>query len=281
MEKYCDLHTHSVFSDGTCTPAEIISLAEDAGLSAVALCDHNTVAGLPDFQAAARTSTVEAVAGIELSTEYLNKDLHIVGLYIRPEFYGDISARMEDYSRRKTESNMDLCEGLCRHGYPITYEEICARFPGGNVNRAHFAALLTEKGFASSVRDAFDSILGEEIGIYHPPKRFEVLESIAYLKSLGAVPILAHPFLDLKEDELEVFLPVAKEAGLAGMETIYSTFDAAERALASRIAEKHGLLPSGGSDFHGENKPDICIGRGRGDLFVPFSYLEDIRKKLQ
>lgn len=272
MERYCDLHTHSLYSDGTCTSAEIIGMAVSTGLSVVALCDHNTVAGLPEFHAAAQGKSVEAVGGIEVSTEYLGKDIHIVGLYIEPEHYGRITAMMEDANRRKQENNLRLIEVLNKNGYDISYEELCARIPGGNVNRAHVAAVLTEKGYTTSIKDAFDTLLSEKRGYYIPPKRLAVLDVIAFLRSIGVVSVLAHPFLDLTEPELEVFLPQAKEAGLVGMETLYSTFDSSEREAAARIAQKHGLLPSGGSDFHGCNKPDIRLGRGRGDLFVPDSF---------
>ena len=186
---------------------------------------------------------------------------------------------MEDYNRRKMESNRNLVAALSRGGYEISYDELCAQNPGGNINRAHFAAMLTEKGYTSSIQNAFDTLLADDGDYYRPPERFAVMDAIAYLKSLGAVTVLAHPFLDLTEEELEIFLPKAKEAGLDGMETIYSTFSDIERAAATRIAEKFGLVFSGGSDFHGANKPDIRIGRGKGDLFVPASFLEKIKKK--
>ena len=277
MGNYCDLHTHSIYSDGTYTPTEIVAEALQAGLSAVALCDHNTIAGLPEFHAAAQGKSVEAVGGIELSTECLGKDVHIVGLYIHPRHYNDITAMMEEMRRLKTESNLRLLEVLAGQGCPIDYDELCAQNPGGNINRAHIAAALTKKGYTSSIRHAFDTLLSEKHGFYKPPKRLAVLDAIAYLHSIGAVPILAHPFLDLTVEQLDLFLPQAKEAGLIGMETLYSCFDAAEREAAACAAGKYGLLPSGGSDFHGGNKPDIQLGRGRGDLFVPDIFLEAIR----
>lgn len=279
MERYCDLHTHSVFSDGTCTPKQIIELAEEAGLAAVALCDHNTVAGLPDFLEAAKGREIEAVGGVELSTEYKDKDLHIVGLYIRPECYAGITEMMEETNRRKLESNRALVESLSSLGYVLDYEELAAQHPGGTMNRAHIAAALTEKGYTASIQEAFDGVLADDGGIYHPPKRIGTMEAISYLKSIGAVSVLAHAFYDFTEQELEEFLPLAKNAGLDGMEILYSSFNDEQRAAAARIAEKYGMLPSGGSDFHGGNKPHIRIGRGKGDLFVPLSFLEGIKEQ--
>lgn len=279
MERYCDLHTHSVFSDGTCTPGQIVDLAVEMGLSAVALCDHNSVDGLPDFFAAAQGKPVEAVGGIELSTEYRGKDLHIVGLFIRPEHYDGIAAVLEQANRDKAESNRKLVKTLQSLGYELDYDEICAQHPRGQINRAHIGAWLTEKGYTKSIRHAFSTLLSEELGYYQPPRRITSLEAIAYLKSIGAVTILAHPFLDLSREELAEFLPLAKEAGLDGMETLYSCFDRAERETAAAFAQKFDLLPSGGSDFHGRNKPDIALGRGRGDLYVPESFLAAMKKR--
>lgn len=279
MEKYCDLHTHSTFSDGTCTPAQIVDMAVQIGLCAVALCDHNTIAGLPDFFTAAQGKPIEAIGGVELSTEHHGKTLHIVGLCLHPSQYAGITALMERANRDKEESNRELVENLRRVGYSLVYEEICANYAGGQINRAHIAAALTDKGYTPSIEDAFRTLLSKKSGYYHEPRRITALDAIAYLKSIGAVTILAHPFLDFNEEELVAFLPSAKEAGLDSMETLYSKFDAQQRTAATRIAEQFALLPSGGSDFHGEHKPDILLGRGRGDLFVPASFLTAIKQR--
>lgn len=279
MEKYCDLHTHSTFSDGTCTPAQIVDMAMQIGLCAVALCDHNTIAGLPDFFTAAQGKPIEAIGGVELSTEHHGKTLHIVGLCLQPSHYAGITALMERANRDKEESNRELVENLQRAGYYLVYEEICANYAGGQINRAHIAAALTDKGYTPSIEDAFRTLLSKKSGYYHEPRRITALDAIAYLKSIGAVAILAHPFLDLNEAELVAFLPSAKEAGLDGMETLYAKFDAQQRTIAAQIAQQFALLPSGGSDFHGEHKPDILLGRGRGDLFVPASFLTAIKHR--
>ena len=280
MERYCDLHTHSVFSDGTCTPGQIVDMAVEMGLGAVALCDHNTVAGLPDFFTAAQGKPIEAVGGVELSTEYHGKDVHIVGLYIRPEHYGSVTTLVEEMNRLKRENTRHLVEKLCAAGYDLNYNEICANSLNGNLNRAHIAAGLMEKGYVSSIKSAFHTILSEDGGYYTPPKRLAVLDAIAFLHSIGAVTILAHPFLDFGEEELMEFLPQAREAGLDGMETLYSCFDSVERETAAVLAQRFDLLPSGGSDFHGGNKPDIALGRGRGDLYVPQSFLTALRNRV-
>ena len=266
---YCDLHTHSVFSDGTYTPAQLIAEAERIGLSAVALTDHNTVAGLPDFVTAGEGSSVKAVPGCEFSTDYDGVELHILGLWIRPEHYQTVTELLEKAQREKEESNRNLVAALNAAGYAIDYEKVAARSQG-SVNRAHIAAELMEAGYISSIQEAFQSLLTKKRGFYKPPQRIGAFDCIRFIKSIGAKAVLAHPFLNLKEESaLRSFLPEAVEAGLDGMEVAYSKFTPVQTALAQQIASDFGLAFSGGSDFHGENKPDIALGVGRGDLRVP------------
>lgn len=277
MKRCCDLHTHSTYSDGTYTPRQLIEAALEIGLEAVVLSDHNNVSGLPEFLAAAEGRPVEAVGGVELSTDYGSTELHILGLYIDENYFDDINAMMLDYKFRKEESNIRLVEALRKAGYDIDYAAIRDKTPGGQVNRALIAAALTEKGYTASIKEAFSKLLSEKNGFYEPPKRITSVEAIAWLRSIGAVTILAHPLLSLSAQELDEFLPLAKKAGLDGMETRYSTYDACEQATAEALAEKYGLLQSGGSDFHGSNKPDIFLGRGRGNLEVPVTFLDAIK----
>ena len=277
MKKYCDLHTHSSFSDGTCAPAELIRLAEGAGLAAVALCDHNTAAGLPEFVAAGRESTVEAVPGVEFSTEYRGKELHILGLFIRPEHYAAVESLLAEALERKRRSNITLLEKLKEQGLAVDYEAIREE-AGGTVNRAVIGAYLVRHGCCSSMDEAFDRWLNLDRGFYVPPKRPDAFEIIRFIKSIGAVAVLAHPFLNLDEDQLRAFLELAKE--LDGMEVYYSKFTPEQTTLAGKLAEEFGLVKSGGSDFHGRNKPDISIGTGRGNLEVPLKSLEELRKRI-
>ena len=274
--KLCDLHTHSVYSDGTFTPAELIAGAKQAGLAAVALTDHNTVAGLPYFVAAAEDSGVEAVPGVEFSTDYGDVELHILALFVKPEHYAPITDLMDDMLRRKEESNQSLVEALNRAGYALDYEKIKAKTPNGQINRAHIAAELTALGYTESIQAAFKQLLSPKRGYYQPPARISSYEAIQFIKSLGCVAVLAHPFLNLDEAGLRAFLPEAVECGLDGMETVYSKYTPEQTALAMSIAAEFGLKYSGGSDFHGENKPDIALGTGRGDLQIPAKWLETL-----
>ena len=275
---YCDLHMHSVFSDGTDTPERLIQKAGQQGLGAIALCDHNTVSGLPKFLEAARSSSVLAVPGVEFSTEYNGKELHILGLFIKEKYYGEIRELLAASEKRKEESNLDLIHNLGKDGYLLDYEKIKSERPDGRVNRSHIAAELTKSGYTSSIDEAFDRLLGKKHGYYHPAKRLDSLEMIAFLKSIGAAAVWAHPFFNMKtEKEVQEFIDAAKPCGLDGMETIYSTYSQETERLAMEIAKRNGLLQSGGSDYHGKNKPDIEMGTGRGNLRIPMEFYEKLK----
>ena len=279
MEPVCDLHIHSTFSDGTLSPAGLIRLAEELGLGAVALCDHNTVAGLPEFLSAAAESTVEAVPGIEFSTDYGNTELHILALFVRPQHYAAVTERVEQLLRRKEQSNIDLVAALGKAGIILDYDAIKAANPGGVINRAVIAAEMVRLGYCESVKEAFSQWLSPERGYFHPPRRLDALETIRFIRSIGAVAVLAHPFLNLDEQGLRAFLREAVPAGLDAMEVYYPKFSDGQTALAQQIAAEFSLLPSGGSDFHGANKPDIRLGTGRNNLHIPCSVLENLARR--
>lgn len=278
MDNRCDLHTHSHYSDGTFSPAQILAEAEKTGLSSVALTDHNTVAGLPEFLAAAGGQTVEAIPGVEISTAYGDTELHIVGLFLKPETFGTVTAFLEEFNRKKEASNRTLIHNLARAGYTLDHDEICRTHPEGTVNRAVIAAALLEKGYVPSINAAFKGLLHKKGGYYIPPERLSAFDAIAFLRSVGAVPVLAHSFLNLKtEGSLRQFLSEAVPHGLAAMETMYSSYTPETTATARRIAREFGLVESGGSDFHGQTKPHIALGCGKGSLAVPASFAENLK----
>ena len=279
-----DLHTHTHFSDGTYSPAELIDEAERMGLAAIALCDHNTVRGLDEFLAAAQGRNIEAVPGIEFSTDYLTSEgrvleLHMLALFVRPKHHEAINALVAQMADNKQKSNRALIKELQRHGYDITYDEVCSE-ANGNVNRAHVAAVMTRKGYTPTIQEAFAMLLNPENGLYQPPARLPVFETIKFIRSIGAVPVLAHPFLPFKDNEagLRAFLEQAIPCGLVGMETLYSTYDKKTTALSRAIAHEYGLCESGGSDFHGERKPDIALGTGKGNLAIPYEFLNKLKE---
>ena len=271
-----DLHVHSTYSDGTLSPEELIALAEQIGLEAVALCDHNTVAGLPDFLAAAAGKKLQAVPGVEFSTDYQGTELHILGLFIEPEYYAAVTDKVNWMLIQKEQSNRDLVEALKPAGILLDYEAIRALTPNGQVNRAVIAAEMVRRGYCESVQDCFKQWLSPKRGYFKPPARLDVFDVIRFIKSIGAVAVLAHPFLNLDEAGLEQFLTEAVPCGLDAMEVYYPKFTPEQENRACRLAERFGIAFSGGSDFHGENKPDTRMGTGRGTLCVPYSILQEI-----
>ena len=278
MEQFCDLHTHSVYSDGTYTPRQLLEEAQRRGLGAIALTDHNTVAGLPVFLEEAKHFSVEAVAGVEFSTEYRDKELHLLGLFLPPEHFGEISAMLEEGVRAKEASNRDLAAALERAGYFVDYEKMVANSPNGQLNRAHFAAELTKKGYIPDIQTAFETLLSPKNGLYHAPRRPDVCQTIRFIHKIGGIAVIAHPFLDLKEEKaVRSFLEMTVPAGLDGMEVYHPRHNQEQRRQAVVLAREFGIALSGGSDFHGENKPDISLGVGRGDLAVPMEWVRTLR----
>lgn len=275
----CDLHTHSTFSDGSCSPKELLETAKAAGLVAVALTDHNTVDGLKTFLTDGKNYGIEAVAGVEISCDYNGKELHVLALFIENRL-SEMQKFLEISKSRKEESNKLLAENLVNKGYKVDYEQIKLQTVG-SINRVHFANELIKKGYIKTVKEGFDTVLSENAGFYLPPKRLTVFEVIDFIKTINAISVLAHPLLNLTKEELIEFLPEAKQMGLKAIETRYSKYSIAEQEFCTRLAKDFGLLESGGSDFHGANKPDIKIGVGQGGLQVPYKFLEAIKNSIE
>lgn len=279
MPRICDLHTHTVFSDGTYTPAELIDAAIDSGLSALAMTDHNTVSGLNDFLAAGRDKPIDIVPGVEFTTADNGVELHILGLFVKPEMFEQINEYINKASILKEESNYKLVHKLREHGYDIHYVDILENSKG-HVNRANIAAELLKKGYIGSISEGFETILSKSYGLYEPPERLSSIETISLIRSIGAVAVWAHPYIHMTFDQANEFLPRAKDAGLQGMETIYSLYDDETSRRAKEVCAHFGLCESGGSDFHGANKPDIALGKGKGNLLIPYEFYEKLHALL-
>ncbi len=274
----CDLHTHSFHSDGTYSPTELINEAQRIGLYAIALTDHNTIAGLPEFLAAAEGKNVLAIPGVEFSTDYENTELHIIALYVGKEHYDKIREITLDLLRRKEESYIDLCDALLRDGITVDYEKIKSE-AHGMPNRAHIAEALTKAGYTASIKEAFNTLLSKEGKYYKEPTKLDAFETIEFIKSMGAVAILAHPLLSLTEERLREFLPKAKVHCLDAIETLYHAYSDEQTRLAKSIAHENGILESGGSDFHGERRPQVSLGVGEGSLYVSSNVVKELEKR--
>ncbi|MBQ8725528.1 MAG: PHP domain-containing protein [Clostridia bacterium] len=272
----CDMHVHSCFSDGSSTPAQLIEEGLSVGLSAIALTDHNNIGGAEEFLKASCGKDIKAVVGTEFSTDYGDKELHILGLFIQKEHFKKVTAYCERVILNKEKSNRVMIDRLKKAGYDIDYDEV-KRNCQGTMNRAHIGAVLFKKGYTKTIEEVFDTILSKSGGIYESAKRLDAFETIKFIRSIGAVPVLAHPFLDLNESELRVFLAKATANGLIGMETEYTTYSPEQTFLARQIASEFGLKRSGGSDYHGCRKENVALATGRGNLAIPYSIYQDLR----
>ncbi len=275
-----DLHTHSNCSDGSYSVKELIDYAHEKGLSAIALTDHDTVAGLDEGIAytAGKYPDMEFVPGIEYSTVEEGKDVHIVGLYInhRDEAY---QKKLQEFKDSRINRNIKMCKKLTEEaGIPITYDELVEKNPGAVITRAHYAKLIMEKGYVKSRQEVFDRLIGDNCPYFVPREKILPEQAIEHILQAGGVPILAHPILYRMSDErLENLVKRLKAAGLMGLEAIYSTYEPREERDMKALAGKYDLLVSGGSDFHGANKKDIDLAVGRGKLFVPEELLPPIK----
>lgn len=274
--KYIDLHTHSDYSDGTCPPSVLITKAVEKGLAAFALTDHDTVSGIDDAINAVKEqkAPLKFIPGTELSVAYKDRDIHIVGLFINHKNTAfKNAARM--IIKRRDDRNMEMVSNLKKAGIPISMEALTEGNSGTVVTRAHFARFLVDNQIAATPAEAFKKYLDTDTPYYVPRKYIEPEEGIELIRNAGGVPVLAHPMhYKLKEAELEKLVKRLSFAGLMGIEVLYSNHTEQDEISAKKLAKKYNLLPSGGSDFHGSNKPAIDIGTGRGNLAVPYSYLE-------
>lgn len=272
-----DLHVHSNASDGTFTPTELISEAKRAGLSAFALTDHDTTAGIAEAVRAAEGSGIELIPGVELSTEYEKTEVHVLGLYIDPE-NALLQKHMADFRKSRDNRNVVMLEKLRAEGFDITQEALEARFPDAVITRAHIARYLLEKEYIPDMKTAFSKYIGDGCRCYVDRPKVTPIDAVDYIVAAGGTPVLAHPVMyPMSYFQLQRMLREMKAHGLSGMEAIYSENTAADEMVMKRIAREEGLLISGGSDFHGTNKPDIRLGVGRGKLYIPYSILEAIK----
>ena len=276
-----DLHTHSTCSDGSYTVKELVDYAHQKNLSALALTDHDTVDGLDEAISYTKENypDMELVPGIEFSTAEGSKEVHMVGLYIdhhNQEFAG----RLKAFVDARNERNVKMCNKLREEaGIPITYEDLTEMFPGAVITRAHYAKFLVDKGYVNSRSEVFDKYIGDHCPYYIDRVKITPEEAIDYIKQAGGVPILAHPILyHFSDSVLEAFVARLKDKGLVGIEAIYSTYSPSEERQIKELAAKYDLLISGGSDFHGVNKPKIDLGCGMGKMFLPEDLLLPIKK---
>ncbi len=272
--KVCDLHDHSTASDGTLTPTQLVDLAVEKGLSAIALTDHNNIEGLSEFYKRCKEKGIAPAGGCEFTTEYEGTELHLIGMFIDEDKFPVVRKYLEALVIAKAESTKITIENLQKAGYPVSYEEFKRINGEGVKNRVHIANLLIAKGVVKEKQEAFDTLLSAKGPYYIPPKKLDFLKTIDFIHSIGAVAIWAHPLFHVNKERCDQILAVAKN--LDATEVYYTTYSDEDTEYMKQMVEKYHLIASGGSDFHGDNKPDVAIGVGHGNLKIPYSCYENL-----
>ncbi len=279
MEKYIDLHTHSLKSDGSMTPSEVVREAKKAGLAAIALSDHDTVDGLPEAIAEGEKIGVEVIPAIEFSVQS-KTETHILGYFIDYN-NPDLKQMLKEVVDLRIERNHVTTERLNELGFDITLEEVRALAPNNFVGRAHFARVLMDKGYTQSVKEGFDKYMSVGKYAYCEKQRLTAREAVELIAKCGGISFLAHPHLTkLPDDELRGFLIELKGYGLCGLEGYYTDYTPEMQVKYQALANELGLMLSGGTDFHAAMKPHISIGTGLGNMKIPYTVLEKMKERI-
>lgn len=276
MTDKIDLHTHSTASDGTLTPSELAKAARIAKLRAIALTDHDTTDGVCEFLKECGMLGIEGIAGVEISAEY-DKEMHILGLFINPDD-ADLKEKLGHLKSARETRNRKMLERIRENGMDISEEDV---IPKGadmrSIGRAHFARAMVNKGYVKDTNEAFVKYLKRGNPCYVKRITYSPEESIRLIKNAGGIAVLAHPvYITEDRGELRSLLSTLREYGLDGAECFYNSYSAAFSKMCCEICDSLGLLKSGGSDFHGANKPDIALGKVSTG-HVPYELLVKIK----
>jgi len=277
--KRIDLHTHSLCSDGAQTPADVVRTAFDAGLSAIALSDHDCITGVQEAIETGKALGIEVIPAVELSAQS-DTELHILGYFI------DIhNKKLQDamaYALQvRDERQEETCRKLNEQGFQITMDELREEAHGNPVLcRAHFAQIMVRKGYAESVKDAFSRYLSVGCYAYSNRQALTATEAVSLIHEAGGIAVAAHLHLIKMEDApLKEYLKSLIPYGLDGIEGYYTDYTPDMETRYRAMAKELGLVISGGTDYHGANKPHISIGKGRGELEIPYSVLDGLRER--
>ncbi len=288
-----DLHMHSTYSDGTDTPAELVELALEKNLVAMALTDHDNVGGVAEAMRAAEGKPIEVITGVEISCEYVippqagrdsrKKEIHILGYGMdieNPKLLEALQFARDERDNR----NKKMCRNFEEAGYDmISYDTLMERFGGETIARPHFARLLMEAGVIPSINAAFSEggLLANDSPLYVFRTYLTPEQGIRAIREAGGVAVLAHPMMyKLSVSEIHRMLGELIDFGLEGIEALYSRNKGTDEAFVRKLAHEFDLFITGGTDYHGRNKPDLEIGWGEGDLRVPAMILSNLHKRL-
>ncbi len=271
MDREADLHLHSIYSDGTFTPTEIVKHAKELSLSCISITDHDTTDGLDEAFKAASECDIEFISGVELSSSYKRKEVHILGYFIdyKEKWFLD---RLEKFRAARKLRFLEMVKRLRERGVKVDYEKILNENPKAAIGRLHLGKAVYREGHTSSIREVFDKYLGEGKPCYVKKEELSVVDAIEIIKKLGGVSILAHPYL-LRDDKIVLEL---LDLGFNGIEASHFEHPKGIEEKYSKIARERNLLLSGGSDCHGEAKEDILMGKKR----VPYDVVVKMKEYL-
>jgi len=276
-----DLHTHTTFSDGTLTPAQLVEEAHRLGLKAVAVTDHDNPNGYAQAKEAGDRLGVEVIPGIEISTK-IERAIHILGYYIRSDSEAASSLLQWIVDDREAR-NRKMCALMQADGIPVYYEQMREEY-GSVIGRPHFGEVLMKLGLADSINDAFDKYIEKGRKYYIPRNIIPMDRAIGLVLDAGGIPVLAHPYQYTNDEtKLREIIEYCLQFGLMGMECRYSLYSEEQSLKLERLAEEYHLLKTGGSDFHGDRKPHIHLGRGTEEtpLQVPYEWVEELKIRLE
>ena len=279
MPDWIDLHVHTLASDGSDTPADVVRMASELGLRAVAVTDHDTFAGLPEAIEAGARYGVEVVPGVELSTIYDGVEVHVLGYYMDAG-HPRLRAMMARATAERNARNETMVQRLHDAGYPVTMDALHAEFPGQTMlGRPHISEYLMRRGYVASVQDGMKNLLGRGKPFYVARYNIPLEESVETLRAAGGLPVVAHLFkYRYTPEQLTAMVDAAAAAGAVGLEAMYTNYTPAQEQAVRVLAAERGLLCTGGTDYHGARKPDIALGRGFGNLRVPYALLEKLKE---
>ena len=275
--KIVDLHAHTTESDGSFTPEELILEAKRVGLSAIAITDHDSISGIKKAAPIAAECDIELIPGVELSTDYNGKEVHVVGLFIDIENKYFLR-KIKEFKENRDNRNAIMVENLQKEGFSITMEDLMAENPDCVITRANIARFLYEHGMIPTIQTAFEKYIGDNCKCYVNRFKITPMDGVRLIKEAGGTAILAHPLLyHMSDATLQKMVDEMNEAGLDGIEAIYCTYTPSEERQMKKFAQENHLLISGGSDFHGTTKPNLNLGTGYGKLYIPYEVLENIK----
>ena len=276
--KRIDLHTHSLCSDGAQVPTEVVRTAAEAGLAAIALSDHDCIDGVQEAMDAGKALGVEVIPAVELSAQS-DTELHILGYFI--DIHNKKLQDMMAYALQvRDERQEEVCRKLNEQGFDITMDELREEANGKVLCRAHFAKIMVRKGYAESVKDAFNRYLSVGCYAYSNRQALTGPEAVSLIREAGGIAVAAHLHLiKMPDEELKEYLKSLIPYGLDGIEGYYTDYTPDMEQRYRAMAEELGLVISGGTDYHGANKPHITIGKGKGDLEIPYSVLDGLRAR--